>query len=122
LHQTHAFQISAANDELAVQHQRELRAQREESAKLKDQLFQARSEHAKELQQAISVGQAQAEANQKQFAEAEERLRQELEEERKQLREQKEHLESVQVYLTSIEAMVKDTDAKALSKLFSPCL
>jgi predicted phage gp36 major capsid-like protein len=69
------------------------------------------------VQQALGAGQAQAEETRKQFAEAEEQLRRELEDERRRLREQKEHLEAAQVYITGIEDMVKDTDAKALSKL-----
>jgi 5-formyltetrahydrofolate cyclo-ligase len=58
----------------------------------------------------------------KQFAEAEEQLRRELEEARKQLQDEKEHLEAVQVYLTGIKDMIKDTDAKAVSKFPLTCL
>jgi transcriptional regulator of heat shock response len=69
------------------------------------------------VHQAISTGATQVEETRKQFTETEEQLRRELEDERRRLREQKEHLEAAQVYITGIEDMVKDTDAKALSKL-----
>jgi hypothetical protein len=74
------------------------------------------------VKEAISAGNTQVEETWKQFAEAEEQLRWELEDERRQMQEEKEHLEAVQVYLTGIKDMVKDTDAKALSKLIFSCL
>jgi hypothetical protein len=52
-------------------HQRELKAQRDETAKLKDQLIQAGLEHAKALNEAISAGNAQVEEAKKQFTEVE---------------------------------------------------
>jgi multidrug resistance efflux pump len=46
-------------------------------------LIQAGSEHAKALKEAISAGNAQVEDAKKQFAEAKEQLRRELEDERR---------------------------------------
>jgi TolA-binding protein len=68
------------------------------------------------LKEAISVGNAQVEETRKHLVETEEQLRRELEEARKRLQDEKENLEAVQVYLTGIEDMVKDTNAKAVSK------
>nr|XP_051221988.1 uncharacterized protein LOC127340256 [Lolium perenne] len=83
--------LNAAQDDLTVKHQRELQAQREEAAKLKDQLIKAGCKHAKAL-----------------------KLRRELEEAHRKLQDGKEHLASVQEYLTNLEEMSKDTDAKAV--------
>jgi hypothetical protein len=61
---------------LSLQHQRDLQAQRAETANLKEQLLQAGLHHAGALKDAIPAGKAEVE-------EAKEQLRQELEEERK---------------------------------------
>nr|XP_051211474.1 formin-like protein 16 [Lolium perenne] len=114
---TQVTALKAAKEELAAQHQHELKVQREETAKLKDQLIQAGLEYAKALNEAISAGNAQVEEAKKQFTEAEAQLRRELEDEQKWQQEQKEQSEAVEAYLAGIEAMVKDTDEKAL-KLF----
>jgi predicted transcriptional regulator len=119
---THAFRIPAAQEELTLQHRQELQDQRTETAKLKDQLIQTGSEHARAVKEAISAGQAQVEETQQQFAKAEEQLQQELKVAQDELQAEKKHLQVVQEYLKGIEDMVKDTNARALRKLFSPFL
>ncbi|KAM0834183.1 hypothetical protein ACQ4PT_063779 [Festuca glaucescens] len=113
---THS-QCRAEKEKLALQHQQELKAQRDETAKLKDQLIQAGLQQAEALKGAIAAGEAKLEEARKQFAGAEERLRQELGEE-KNLREMERDRNAVLAAAqASLCQMIKDTDAKAL-KLF----
>ncbi|KAM0920942.1 hypothetical protein ACQ4PT_007177 [Festuca glaucescens] len=110
-------QCRAEKEKLALQHQQELKAQRDETAKLKDQLIQAGLQQAEALKGAIAAGEAKLEEARKQFAGAEERLRQELGEE-KNLREMERDRNAVLAAAqASLCQMIKDTDAKAL-KLF----
>ncbi|KAM0890878.1 hypothetical protein ACQ4PT_026770 [Festuca glaucescens] len=113
---THS-QCRAEKEKLALQHQQELKAQRDETAKLKDQLIQAGLQQAEALKGAIAAGEAKLKEARKQFAGAEERLRQELGEE-KNLREMERDRNAVLAAAqASLCQMIKDTDAKAL-KLF----
>jgi hypothetical protein len=56
---------------LLLQHGRNLKAHRDEAAKLKDQLIQAGLQHAGSLKEAIASGDAKVEEARKKFAEAE---------------------------------------------------
>ncbi|KAK1607660.1 hypothetical protein QYE76_031333 [Lolium multiflorum] len=53
--------ISAAKEELSLQHQGDLKAQRDETANLKDQLIQDGLHHARALKDAITAGDAKVE-------------------------------------------------------------
>ncbi|KAM0921736.1 hypothetical protein ACQ4PT_006674 [Festuca glaucescens] len=75
--------LQAEKEKLALQHQNELQAQKNETAKLKEELIQAGLRHAGALNEAVAAGEAKVEEAKKQFAHAEERLRQELGEEKK---------------------------------------
>ncbi|KAM0921681.1 hypothetical protein ACQ4PT_006640 [Festuca glaucescens] len=109
--------LQAEKEKLALQHQQELKAQRDETAKLKDQLIQAGLQQVEALKGAIAAGEAKLEEARKQFDGAEERLRQELGEE-KNLREMERDRNAVLAAAqASLCQMIKDTDAKAL-KLF----
>ncbi|KAM0900836.1 hypothetical protein ACQ4PT_020399 [Festuca glaucescens] len=73
--------LKAEKEELTLQHSRDLEAQRNDAAKLKDQLIQAGLQHVRALKEAIAAGDAKVEEARKQFAEAEGQLRAKLEEE-----------------------------------------
>ncbi|KAM0924580.1 hypothetical protein ACQ4PT_004566 [Festuca glaucescens] len=109
---THS-QCRAEKENLALQHQQELKAQRDETAKLKDQLLQAGLQQAEALKGAIAAGEAKLEDVRKQLAGTEQELKEE-----KNLREMERDRNAV---LTAAQAslcqMIKDTDARAL-KLF----
>nr|XP_051201858.1 uncharacterized protein LOC127315405 [Lolium perenne] len=109
--------LKAEKDELLLQHQRELKAQRDEAAKLKDQLIEARLKHARSLQEAIAAGDAKVEEARKQFAEAEGQLRAELEEDTKLLHLEQDRNAELVANQASLDEMIMDTDAQAL-KLF----
>ncbi|KAM0880544.1 hypothetical protein ACQ4PT_033494 [Festuca glaucescens] len=61
-------QCRAEKEKLTLQHQQELKAQRDETAKLKDQLIQAGLQQAEALKGAIAAGEAKLEETRKQFA------------------------------------------------------
>ncbi|KAM0848037.1 hypothetical protein ACQ4PT_054640 [Festuca glaucescens] len=75
--------LQAEKEKLALQHQNELQAQKNETAKLKEELIQAGLRHAGALKEAIAAGEAKVEEAKNQFADAEEKLRRELGEEKK---------------------------------------
>ncbi|KAM0907458.1 hypothetical protein ACQ4PT_016110 [Festuca glaucescens] len=104
-------------EKLALQHQNELQAQKDETAKLKEELIQAGLRHAGALKEAVAAGEAKVEEAKKQFADAEERLRQELEEEKKLREMERDRNAVLAAAQASLGQMIKDTDAKAL-KLF----
>jgi seryl-tRNA synthetase len=81
----------AEKEELTLQHSHDLEAQRNEAAKLKDQLIKAGLQHVRELKEAIAASDAKVEEARKEFAEATEQLRALLEEETRLL-----HLEQDQ--------------------------
>ncbi|KAM0901263.1 hypothetical protein ACQ4PT_020094 [Festuca glaucescens] len=110
--------LKAEKEELSVQHQRDLQAQRNETAKLKEQLVEAGLQHAGALKEAIAAGEAKVEEARKQFADAEEQLRQELEEEKKLRQQEQERNDELLAVQVSLDQMVKDVDDKAL-KFFS---
>ncbi|KAM0824288.1 hypothetical protein ACQ4PT_070297 [Festuca glaucescens] len=112
--------LKAEKEELSLQHQRDLQAQRNETAKLKEQLVKAGLQHAGALKEAIAAGEAKVEEARKQFADAEEQLRRELEEERKlrqQEQERNDELLAVQLLLilseNSSQVRAEATVAKA---------
>ncbi|KAM0846564.1 hypothetical protein ACQ4PT_055585 [Festuca glaucescens] len=107
-------QCQAEKEELSLQHQRDLQAQRNETAKLKEQLVEARLQHAGALKEAIAAGEAKVEEARKQFAEAGEQLRRELEEERKLRQQEQERNDELLAVQVSLDQMVKDVDNKAL--------
>ncbi|KAM0851442.1 hypothetical protein ACQ4PT_052421 [Festuca glaucescens] len=113
---THS-QCRAEKEKLALQHQQELKAQRDETAKLKDQLIQAGLQQAEALSGAIAAGEAKLEEARKQFAGAEQELRRELEEEKKLREMERDRNAVLAAAQASLGQMIKDTDAKAL-KLF----
>jgi molecular chaperone DnaK (HSP70) len=112
------LRIAAEKEELTLQHNRELLAQRNEAAKLKDQLIQARLQHVRALKEAIAAGDAKVEEARKQFADAEGQLRAELEEETKLLNLEQEKTTELSVWQATISQMIRDTDAKAPSRCF----
>ncbi|KAK1632697.1 hypothetical protein QYE76_007012 [Lolium multiflorum] len=112
-----ADQPNCCPQRLSLQHQLDLEAQRDETAKLKHQLIQAGLQHTRSLKEAIAAGDAKVEEARKQFAEAEEQLRRELAEEKKLLKLEQERNTALSAAQTSLGQMIKDTDAKAL-KLF----
>jgi hypothetical protein len=116
------FRIVAEKDELVVQQQRELRAQRDESAKLKDQLVQAGLQHVRALKEAIAAGDAKVEEARKQFAEAEGQLWAEHEEETKMLQKEQNRNAELVADQASLDQMIIDTDAQVLSKCPFPML
>ena len=63
--------LSAEKEKLALQHQNELQAQKNESAKLKEELIQAGLRHAGALKEAVAAGEAKVEEAKKQLADAE---------------------------------------------------
>ncbi|KAM0875835.1 hypothetical protein ACQ4PT_036557 [Festuca glaucescens] len=91
-----------------------LSAQRNETAKLKDQLVEAGLQHAGALKEAITAGEAKVEEARKQFADTEEQLRRELEEERKLRQQEQERNDELLAVQVSLDQMVKDVDDKAL--------
>ncbi|KAM0890754.1 hypothetical protein ACQ4PT_026841 [Festuca glaucescens] len=93
------------------------KAQRNETAKLKDQLVEAGLQHAGALKEAIAAGEAKVEEARKQFADTEEQLRRELEEERKLRQQEQERNDELLAVQVSFDQMVKDVDDKAL-KIF----
>ncbi|KAM0901262.1 hypothetical protein ACQ4PT_020094 [Festuca glaucescens] len=109
--------LKAEKEELSVQHQRDLQAQRNETAKLKEQLVEAGLQHAGALKEAIAAGEAKVEEARKQFADAEEQLRQELEEEKKLRQQEQERNDELLAVQVSLDQMVKDVDDKALSRI-----
>ncbi|KAM0910872.1 hypothetical protein ACQ4PT_013877 [Festuca glaucescens] len=109
--------LKAEKEELSLQHQRDLQAQRNETAKLKEQLVEAGLQHAGALKEAIAAGEAKVEEARKQFADAGEQLRRELEEERKLRQQEQERNDELLAVQVSLDQMVKDVDDKAL-KLF----
>jgi hypothetical protein len=72
------------------------------------------------LKDAIAAGDAKVEEARKQFAEAEEQLRRELEEERRLRQQDQERNAELLAVQVSLDQMVKDVDEKALSRC--PCL
>ncbi|KAM0833016.1 hypothetical protein ACQ4PT_064513 [Festuca glaucescens] len=78
--------LQAEKEKLALQHQNELQAQKNETAKLKEELVQVGLRHAGALKEAIAAGEAKVEEAKKQLADAQEQLRRELGEE-KELRQ-----------------------------------
>jgi molybdopterin converting factor small subunit len=107
---------------MSLQHQQELKAQRDVTANLKDQLVLAGLQHAGALKEAIAAGDAKVEEAQKQFADAQEELRRELEEERKLREMERDRNVVLAVAQVSLGQMIKDTDAKALSRCSCPLL
>ncbi|KAM0853425.1 hypothetical protein ACQ4PT_051078 [Festuca glaucescens] len=106
--------LKAEKEEMSLQHQQELKAQREETANLKDQLIQAGLQHARALKEAIAAGEAKVEEAKKQFADAEEQLRRELEEEKKLQQQEQERNDALLAVQVSLDEMIKDVDDKAL--------
>jgi superfamily II RNA helicase len=102
--------------ELTLHHSRELEAQRNEVAKLKDELFQAGLQHARALKEAIADGDAKVEEARKEFADAERQLRADLVEETKQLEAAQNRNAQLVADQAGFDQMVIDTDAQALSK------
>ncbi|KAM0872714.1 hypothetical protein ACQ4PT_038531 [Festuca glaucescens] len=112
-----AAQVSALKvekEKLSLQHQEELRAQRDEISKLKDQLIQAGLRQAEALKGAIAAGDAKVEEAQKQFAGAEEQLCRELGEEKKLRQLEQERADALLAVQVSLDEMIKDVDDKAL--------
>jgi ABC-type transporter Mla subunit MlaD len=92
-----------------------LQAQRTETAKLKEQLLQAGLQHARALKEAITAGEAKVEEAKKQLAEAQDKLRQELEEERKLRKLEKERNDQLLLVQASVGQFIKGLDDKAQS-------
>jgi ABC-type transporter Mla subunit MlaD len=107
---------------MSLQHQQELKAQRDETANLKDQLVQAGLQHAGALKEAIAAGDAKVEEARKQFADAQEQLHQELEEERKLREMERDRNAFLAAAQVPLGQMIKDTNAKALSRCSCPLL
>ncbi|KAM0917053.1 hypothetical protein ACQ4PT_009790 [Festuca glaucescens] len=107
-------QCQAEKEELSLQHQRDLQAQQNETAKLKDQLVEAGLQHAGALKEAIAAGETKVEEAWKQFADTEEQLRWEFEEERKLRQQEQERNDELLAVQVSFDQMVKDVDDKAL--------
>ncbi|KAM0929126.1 hypothetical protein ACQ4PT_001831 [Festuca glaucescens] len=101
---------------LHLKHQRDLQAQRNETANLKEQLVQAGLQHAGALKVAIAAGEAKVEEAKKQLADAQDQLRQELEEERKLRKLEQERNNELSVVQASIGQMIQDVDDKARSR------
>ena len=95
---------------------------RNDTAKLKEELVQVGLRHAGALKEAIAAGEAKVEEAKKQFADAEERLRQELEEEKKLREMERDRNAVLAAAQASLCQMIKDTDAKALSMCSYPLL
>ncbi|KAM0857704.1 hypothetical protein ACQ4PT_048304 [Festuca glaucescens] len=108
-------QCQAEKEELSLQHQRDLQAQRTETDKLKEQLVQAGLQLAGALKEAIAAGEAKVEEAKKQLAEAQDQLRQELEEERKLRKLEKERNDELLLVQASVGQLIKDLDDKAQS-------
>jgi molybdopterin converting factor small subunit len=100
---------------LSLQHLRDLRAQRTETANLKEQLVQAGLQPAGALKEAISTSKAEVEEAKKQLAEAQNQLRQELEEERKLQKLEKERNDELLLVQALVGQSIKDLDDKAQS-------
>jgi hypothetical protein len=110
-------------EELTLQHSRDLEAQRNEAAKLKDQLIQAGLQHVRALKEAISAGDAKVEEARKEIVETAGQLRAELEEDTWLLHLEQDRNAELVVNQASLDQMIIDTDAQALSKChFSLCL
>jgi hypothetical protein len=82
-------------------------------------MIQAGMQYAGELKEAIAAGDAKAK---KKFADTEEQLRRELEEERKLLKLEQEKNRELSALHVSLGQMIKDTEAKALSRCSCPLL
>ncbi|KAM0872708.1 hypothetical protein ACQ4PT_038528 [Festuca glaucescens] len=113
---THS-QCRAEKEKLALQHRNELQAQKDETAKLKEELIQAGLRHAGALKEAIAAGEAKVEEAKKQLVDTEEQLRRELGEEKELQEMERDRNAVLAAAQASLGQMIKDTDAKAL-KLF----
>jgi DNA repair exonuclease SbcCD ATPase subunit len=102
--------------ELTLHHSRELEAQRNEVAKLKDELIQSGLQYARALKEAIAASDAKVEEPWKEFADAEKQLRAELVEETKQLEAAQHRNTELVADQADFDQMIIDTDAQALSK------
>ncbi|KAK1626742.1 hypothetical protein QYE76_001057 [Lolium multiflorum] len=109
-------QVAALKGKPDLSHQRDLQAQRNETANLKEQLVLAGLQHAGALKEAISAGEAKVEEAKKQLADAQEQLRQELEEERKLRKLEQERNNELSLVQASIGQLIKDVDDKARSR------
>jgi hypothetical protein len=85
---------------------------------MKEQLLQIGLQHAQSLKEATAAGEAKVEEAKKQFAEAQEQLRQEVEQERKLVKLEQEKNNELTAIQASTGQMIRDTDAKALSRCF----
>ncbi|KAM0889398.1 hypothetical protein ACQ4PT_027716 [Festuca glaucescens] len=110
---THS-QCRAEKEKLALQHWNELQAQKDETAKLKEELIQAGLRHAGALKEAIAAGEAKVEEAKKQLADAEEQLRRELGEEKELRQLEQERADALLAVQVSLDEMIKDVDDKAL--------
>ncbi|KAM0888481.1 hypothetical protein ACQ4PT_028309 [Festuca glaucescens] len=106
--------LQAEKEKLALQHQNELQAQKNETANLKEELIQAGLRHAGALKEAIAAGEAKVEEAKKKLADAEEQLRRELEEEKKLRQLEQERNDALLAVQVSLDEMIKDVDDKAL--------
>jgi hypothetical protein len=121
------FWFSDEKEKLTLQHQNELRAQKNESAKLKEELIQAGLRHETTLKEAIKAGKAEVEESKAALIELHEgeiqilqdRLCNEIDEERElreMERQRNNQLELVQIVHGKI---IKDLDDKIRSKRLS---
>ncbi|KAK1667036.1 hypothetical protein QYE76_055195 [Lolium multiflorum] len=99
-------QCQAEKDKLSLQHQNELQAQKNETAKLKEELIQAGLWHDIALKEAVKAGKVEVE-------EVKDQLCQELQEEKKLRGLQKQRNDEVQLVQVSHGEIIKDLDDKA---------
>jgi hypothetical protein len=89
---------------------------------MKAQLLQMGMQHAQALKDAAAAGEAKVEEAKKHFAEAEGQLRRELEEEWKLRELERDRNAILAAAQASLGQIIKDTDAKALSRCSCPLL
>jgi hypothetical protein len=89
---------------------------------MKAQLLEVGMQHAQVLKDAAATGEAKVEEAKKLFVEAEGQLRRELEEEKELRKLERARYAELAAAHTSQGEMIKNTDAKALSRCFCPFL